>query len=243
MSTHAEKNQENPINIGALRSESLNKGMFSPSVDQRPQAAIQAQLQMMANNSSRVQQLKAMQTLADQAIQRKLAVQLMGGLEEEDMLQGKFEPLQRMGGLEEEDLLQGKFMPLQRMGGLEEEDLLQGKFGPIQRKENHTGLPDQLKSGIENLSGYSMDDVQVHYNSPQPKQLHAHAYAQGSAIHLAPGQERHLPHEAWHVVQQKQGRVQATLQAKGIGINDDPGLEHEADVMGTKALQQKEEKR
>ena len=27
------------------------------------------------------------------------------------------------------------------------------------------------------------------------------AYAQGSDIHLAPGQEQHLPHEAWHVVQ------------------------------------------
>lgn len=29
---------------------------------------------------------------------------------------------------------------------------------PLQRKENTTGLPDELKSGIENLSGYSMDD-------------------------------------------------------------------------------------
>ena len=42
---------------------------------------------------------------------------------------------------------------------------------PIQKKENNTGLPDKLKSGIENLSGYSMDDVKVHYNSPKPAQL------------------------------------------------------------------------
>ncbi|WP_197714561.1 eCIS core domain-containing protein [Nitrosomonas supralitoralis] len=76
---------------------------------------------------------------------------------------------------------------------------------PIQKKENNTGLPDNLKSGIENLSGYSMDDVKVHRNSDKPDQLQAHAYAQGTDIHLGPGQEKHLPHEAWHVVQQKQG--------------------------------------
>jgi hypothetical protein len=108
---------------------------------------------------------------------------------------------------------------------------------PIQKKENNIGLPDNLKSGIENLSGYSMDDVKVHYNSDKPAQLQAHAYAQGTDIHLASGQEKHLPHEAWHVVQQKQGRVKPTTQLKGkVAINDDTGLEKEADVMGAKAL-------
>ncbi|WP_340199620.1 DUF4157 domain-containing protein [Ascidiimonas sp. W6] len=105
-------------------------------------------------------------------------------------------------------------------------------------KENRTGLPDNLKSGIENLSGYAMDDVKVHYNSNKPAQLQAHAYAQGTDIHLASGQEKHLPHEAWHVVQQKQGRVRPTLQMKGnVNVNDDKGLEKEADLMGTKAFQ------
>ena len=106
---------------------------------------------------------------------------------------------------------------------------------PIQQPKNETGLPDRLKSGIENLGGYSMDDVRVHYNSSKPAQLQAHAYAQGTEIHIAPGQEKHLPHEAWHVVQQKQGRVKPTLQMKGIAINDDSALEKEADVMGAKA--------
>jgi hypothetical protein len=110
----------------------------------------------------------------------------------------------------------------------------------IQNAENSTGLSDDLKSGIENLSGYSMDDVKVHYNSSKPAQLQAHAYAQGTDIHLGPGQEKHLPHEAWHVVQQKQGRVKATLQLQDkVNINDDVGLENEADVMGTKAVQRK----
>lgn len=106
---------------------------------------------------------------------------------------------------------------------------------PIQKKENNTGLPDNIKSGIENLSGYSMDDVKVHYNSSKPAQLNAHAYAQGTNIHLASGQEKHLPHEAWHVVQQKQGRVRPTMQFNGASINDNAGLEKEADVMGTRA--------
>ena len=106
-----------------------------------------------------------------------------------------------------------------------------------QLKPNNTGLPDNLKTGIENLSGYSMDDVKVHYNSSKPAQLNAHAYAQGTDIHLASGQEKHLPHEAWHVVQQKQGRVKPTMQMKDkVNINDDAGLEKEADVMGAKAL-------
>jgi hypothetical protein len=111
----------------------------------------------------------------------------------------------------------------------------------IQKKENNTGLPDNLKTGMENLSGMSLDDVNVHRNSDKPAHLQAHAYAQGTDIHLGPGQEKHLPHEAWHVVQQKQGRVKATIQMKGkVNVNDDAGLEKEADVMGAKALNTKE---
>lgn len=109
---------------------------------------------------------------------------------------------------------------------------------PVQRRKNDTALPDQLKSDIENLSGHSMDDVKVHYNSAKPAQLNAHAYAQGTDIHIASGQEKHLPHEAWHVAQQKQGRVKPTTQMKGkVNINDDNGLEKEADMMGRKAIQ------
>ena len=98
------------------------------------------------------------------------------------------------------------------------------------------GLPSNLKSGVEKLSGQDMSGVNVHYNSPEPAQLNAHAYAQGNNIHVAPGQEKHLPHEAWHVAQQRQGRVKPTKQLKSkVNINDDPILEKEADIMGTKA--------
>ncbi len=143
-------------------------------------------------------------------------------------------------------LAQRKMLSKEPVQRVEEEEPLQKKIvseTPAQleqqfsAKPNNTGLPDNLKSGIESLSGMSMDSVRVHYNSAQPAQLNALAYAQGTDIHVAPGQEQHLPHEAWHVVQQAQGRVQPTMQMKeGVPINDDQGLEREADVMGARAL-------
>ncbi|HAS43379.1 MAG TPA: hypothetical protein DCS93_23060 [Microscillaceae bacterium] len=137
--------------------------------------------------------------------------------------------------------IQAKQRPIQRK---HQYAPIQAKQTPVQRQQNtqpkhDQGLPKPLKAGIEQLSGYAMDDVKVHRNSDKPAQLKVHAYAQGSDIHLAPGQEHHLPHEAWHVVQQKQGRVSATTQLKGkqgVAINDDAGLEREADVMGARAM-------
>ena len=126
--------------------------------------------------------------------------------------------------------IMGGTAPVQRV----KEDKTQIKDTSV---ENNTGLPDQLKSGIENISGISLNDVRVHPNSSQPSELSAHAFAQGADIHLAPGQEKHLPHEAWHVVQQKQGRVQPTKQmGDGVNVNDNQGLEREATQMGQRAL-------
>ena len=114
--------------------------------------------------------------------------------------------------------------------------------GTVQRaslppRPNNTGMPDNLKSGIESLSGFSMDDVRVHYNSSKPATVQALAYTQGTDIHVAPGQEKHLPHEAWHVAQQMAGRVSPTTNINGMPVNDNAALEHEADVMGEKAVQ------
>jgi hypothetical protein len=118
--------------------------------------------------------------------------------------------------------------------------LRQGPVAQLHEEDvaaNRTGLPDRLKSGIEALSGLSLDDVRVHYNSSKPAQLQAFAYTQGSDIHVAPGHEQHLPHDAWYMIQQKQGRVKPTMQLKeGVPINDDAGLEREANAMGAKAL-------
>lgn len=109
-------------------------------------------------------------------------------------------------------------------------------------RPNNTGMPDNLKSGIESLSGFSMDDVRVHYNSSKPATVQALAYTQGTDIHVAPGQEKHLPHEAWHVAQQMAGRVSPTTNINDMPVNDNAALEHEADVMGEKAVQKTDDK-
>ena len=143
---------------------------------------------------------------------------------------------QRQTPEEEKELLQGKSL-VQRQVPEEE---LQMQASEIERskainKENRTGMPDSLKTSIENVSGIAMDDVKVHYNSAKPAEVQALAYTQGSDIYVAPGQEFHLPHEAWHVVQQKKGGVKADAQIRGYEVNIDSKLEEEADIMGAKA--------
>jgi hypothetical protein len=154
------------------------------------------------------------------------------GLEDEEGFQMKTAQLQSD---EEEDTLQGKFEPTVQRVEDDAEGVQMKSDTVCQQKPNNTGLPDNLKAGVESLSGFSMDDVKVHYNSSQPATVQALAYTQGTDIHVAPGQERHLPHEAWHVAQQLAGRVEPTTEVGGMPVNDNIDLEPEADVMGARA--------
>ena len=154
------------------------------------------------------------------------------GLEDEEGFQMKTAQLQSD---EEEDTLQGKFEPTVQRVEDDAEGVQMKSDTVCQQKPNNTGLPDNLKAGVESLSGFSMDDVKVHYNSSQPATVQALAYTQGTDIYVAPGQERHLPHEAWHVAQQMAGRVAPTTEINGMPVNDNAALEHEADVMGEKS--------
>ena len=208
----------------------------SAMIDRRGDSANQIRMINSIDNSPAMQRQRA-------NIEASFGHPVQRAEEEEELLQGKFATLQ-LQGLEEEELMQGKFDALQRQP--EEEELMQGKLAsPLQRVEettgtaNKTGLPDSLKSGVESLSGIDISDVRVHYNSPKPSQINAHAYAQGNDIHLGSGQEKHLPHETWHTVQQRQGRVQPTMEMGDAKINDDVSLEREADIMGQKAMQGK----
>lgn|GEM_PF-4128982 len=167
--------------------------------------------------------------------------------EEEEPIQGKFETIQRLE-TEEDEKLQMKSVVQRQEISEEEDEPIQGRMietiqrqkipeeEPLQKKsENNTGMPDNLKAGVESLSGIDMSNVRVRYNSDKPAQVGALAYTQGTNIHVAPGQEKHLPHEAWHVVQQVQGRVKPTFQMNGVTVNDDMGLEREANALGKKA--------
>jgi hypothetical protein len=191
MNTHADKTQENKSRLAANAVSQMQNSSEATFqfVDNRPEAIAQRNLQEMANNSPRALQLRALQEMANNSPQVK--------------------PYQAMAD----------HYIAQRKENLKEEETLQGKFEPIQKKENKTGLPDNLKSGVENLSGISMDDVKVHYNSEKPAQLQAHAYAQGTDIHPASIHEKKMPQESSRVVQRHttMGKGYVTGYGKGSG--------------------------
>lgn len=136
-----------------------------------------------------------------------------------------------------------KVDPLQKMGDLEEE--VQMKATPLQR--NITGMPDGVKTQMESTFDRDFSDVKIHENSSKAPDVGALAYAQGNDLHFAPGQfkpettkgQELIGHELTHVVQQSEGRVKPTTEVMGMPVNDDPGLESEADQMGRKAAQAK----
>ena len=138
--------------------------------------------------------------------------------------------------VEEEEEIQPM---LQRQVEEEEEEEIQPMLQRQVASENTQSIgeapesvPTGLRRGVESLSGTDMSDVSVYRNSNKPKRVGALAYTQGTNIYVAPGQEEHLPHEAWHAAQQKSGRVHPTSQAFGLPMNDDDTLEREADRMG-----------
>jgi hypothetical protein len=103
-------------------------------------------------------------------------------------------------------------------------------------------MPGDVRGKMEAAFGTDFSQVRIH-EGPQADAVGAQAYTQGTNIHFAPGQyqpgsrrgQELLGHELTHVVQQSQGRVQATAQASGVDINEDASLEREADEMGARA--------
>lgn len=145
-------------------------------------------------------------------------------------------------GSEEDELLQGKFTA--QLQGDEEEELMQGKFETAQcQTENQTGIPDGVKQRMEDSFNTDFSAVRVHPESAKAPEVGALAYTQGTDIHFAPGQfkpdtsggRQLLGHELTHVVQQQEGRVQPTAEIGGMAVNNDAGLEQEADIRGSQA--------
>ncbi|MGK0365575.1 MAG: hypothetical protein ACI85O_002641 [Saprospiraceae bacterium] len=132
----------------------------------------------------------------------------------------------------------------------EEEASLQMKEGAISGSDTagtNNGMPNDVLGKMENSFQSDFSNVNFHTSSQSATDVGALAYAQGNDVHFAPGQfkpntqsgQELIGHELAHVVQQRQGRVQPTAQAKGIAVNDDKGLEAEADDMGKRAAQGK----
>ena len=113
------------------------------------------------------------------------------------------------------------------------------------QKKNTTGMPDEVKSGMESAFDTDFSGVKVHASSSKAPEVGALAYTQGSDIHFAPGQYKPdtssgrelLGHELAHVVQQSEGRVSPTCEVGGMPVNDDHSLEAEADSLGKKAAE------
>ncbi|WP_409341918.1 DUF4157 domain-containing protein [Paenibacillus sp. MBLB4367] len=189
-----------------------------------------------------------LQMKRDGAVQR---MDIEGAEGEEEELQMKRDgAVQRMdieGAEGEEEELQMKRdgavqrMDLEGAEG-EEEELQMKRDGAVQRKEPNGGMPEQIRTKMESAMGADFSDVRIHEGS-EASNIGALAYTRGSNVHFAPGKydpfsqpgQELLGHELAHVVQQRQGRVKPTTQVSGVPVNDDRGLEQEADDMGRKA--------
>jgi hypothetical protein len=103
-------------------------------------------------------------------------------------------------------------------------------------------LPDPLRDKMERAFNTDFSTVTVRESS-EASNLGAQAFARGAELVFAPGQydpasargQSLIGHELAHVVQQSEGRVAPTIQGNGLAINDDAGLEAEADDMGARA--------
>jgi hypothetical protein len=105
-------------------------------------------------------------------------------------------------------------------------------------------LPGDLQASMGRSFDADFSAVRIHQGG-EAARLGALAYTQGTDIHFSPGQyapdtaggRQLIGHELAHVVQQANGSVTPTLQMKsaGLALNDDRGLEQEADRAGARA--------
>ena len=110
-----------------------------------------------------------------------------------------------------------------------------------------SGLSPELNAQMSSAMGSDFSNVNIHANSDKASEAGALAYAQGNDVHFAPGQydpgsqkgQELIGHELAHVKQQSEGRVQANASVGGMSVNNDAGLEKEADSMGAMAAQMK----
>ena len=117
------------------------------------------------------------------------------------------------------------------------------------KSSSSSGMPDETLNKMSSSFGTDFSDVNIHSDSKSATDAGALAYTQGNDIHFAPGQydpssqsgQELLGHELTHVQQQREGRVQANNEVNGMPLNDDKGLEAEADEGGRMAVQMKED--
>ena len=121
-------------------------------------------------------------------------------------------------------------------------------YTAIQRKTPTSGgMPVDLLINMSQSLGADFSEVNIHRDSQSATDAGALAYTQGNDVHFAPGQydpesasgQELIGHELTHVIQQREGRVRANNEVNGMPLNDDKGLEKEADEGGMKVTQLK----
>ncbi len=194
----------------------------------------------------------------EESMQGKFTAQLQE--EDDELLQGKFAAQMQE---EDDELLQGKFTT--QMQGEDEEELLQGKFvgqlhadtesisapGGEPDHDDKTGLPDDVRQGMEEAIGGNFSSVQFVTESKKAEEVGALAFTQGKNVEFAPGQFKPdttaglelIGHELTHVDQQDKGTVEPTMEIGEMLVNDDKSKETEADDKGKAAARLVEQKR
>ncbi|RCJ20436.1 hypothetical protein A6S26_26275 [Nostoc sp. ATCC 43529] len=105
-------------------------------------------------------------------------------------------------------------------------------------------LPEPVQQKMQMSLGTDFSDVRIHTDG-QAEKLGSQAFASGNNLHFAQGKydpksesgQALIGHELTHVVQQRQGRVNAPNQS-GVGnatVVQDEALEAEADRLGDRA--------
>jgi len=169
MKAHAHQSNQEPLHANQERQRQPSRNGLSTEatlefVDNRPEAVAQGKLQALIQQSPHVQRLTQQRaTITDspyQVAQRQRLAGLFG------------RPVQRQP-LEDDKLLQGKFANHAAPTQFQSE---------VEKPENCTGLPDNLKAGVEHFSGMAMGKVKVPHNASPSAQLNALAYTQGEDV-------------------------------------------------------------
>lgn len=165
----------------------------------------------------------------------------------------RVEPVQTKlanSSLEQAESKEGKsFAPPEFNLEASSEEPIQGNFADFVNQESKSpenassgssvSLPDPVQAKMEQSMGADFSGVQMFKDSEKASSVGANAFAQGNEVHFAPGQfktdqagQELIGHELAHVVQQREGRVSANTSVGGKPVNDDKGLEQEADDKG-----------
>ncbi len=121
----------------------------------------------------------------------------------------------------------------------------QGDFftPPVQMKRNED-LPEDFQTKMESSFGEDFSNVKINKDSKDANELDALAFTQGNNIHFKNGEfdssskngQELIAHELSHVVQQRHRDIGTTHKENNYDVNDNEGLEKEADINAKKAV-------